>query len=172
MDAPVAAVAPDAGNSPGEAPEVVEGQSQSGQNRTERPGDGETHTEGTQEPAQKTEGNFPWGSSEKTGSPVCVLVRAMGLHDPLNQGAQNSKPRQQAMDQVVQNVHTTVDAKWRPKLDRNVCYARAKVEVDRFKKKKESQKRATTTGKYPYALNEIPRYFFTLLVLMGSCKIT
>ena len=38
MDAPFATVTPDAGNSQGETPEVVEEQSQSGQNRTERPG--------------------------------------------------------------------------------------------------------------------------------------
>ena len=108
MDAPVATVTPDAGNSQGKTPEVVEGQSQSGQNCTERPGDGETQTEGTQEPAQKTEGNLPWGSPDQMGAPVAVLVRAMVVHDPLNKGPKNAIARTNAMDLVVRAVQSTV----------------------------------------------------------------
>ena len=47
---------------------------------------------------------FDWGTPEKVGSPVLVLVRAFSVLSPLTKGAKSTVARRAALDKVVECV--------------------------------------------------------------------
>ena len=109
MDAAVATPTTSPGSVQGGPPE--DAQQQSGGASQVDTGVGATSPD-PQASSQEAEGSpfvmpndkFDWGTPEKVGSPVVVLVRAFSVLSPLTKGAKSTVARRAALDKVVECV--------------------------------------------------------------------